>query len=59
MYTDSASISELINIRRKLDRDVACLAAEGALFQRTVRLWPKLLVRGKGIGSLFSESHKL
>ena len=29
------AVSELIKNRRKLVRDVACLAAEGRLFQRT------------------------
>ena len=29
------AVSELINNRRKLVRDVACLAAEGRLLQRT------------------------
>ena len=32
------AVSELIKNRRKLVRDVACLAAEGRLFQRTVPL---------------------
>ena len=32
------AVLELINSRRKLVRDVACLAAEGRLFQRTVPL---------------------
>ena len=30
------AVSELIRNRRKLVRDVACLAAEGRLFQRTI-----------------------
>ena len=32
------AVSELINNRRKLVRDVACLAAEGRLFQRAAPL---------------------
>jgi len=32
------AMSELINNRRKLVRDVACLTDEGRLFQRTVPL---------------------
>jgi len=31
-------VSELINNRRKLVKDVACLAAEGRLFQGTAPL---------------------
>ena len=31
-------VSELINNRRKLVREVACLATEGRLFQRTASL---------------------
>ena len=47
------AVSELIKNRRKLVRDVACLAAEGRLFQRTAPLKAKLflyqLVRGNGM----------
>jgi len=32
------AVSELINNRRKLVREVACLATEGRLFQRTASL---------------------
>ena len=32
------AVSELISNRRKLVREVACLAAEGRLFQRTALL---------------------
>ena len=32
------AVSELINNRWKLFRDIACLAAEGKLFQRTAPL---------------------
>ena len=35
------AVSELINNRRKSVKDVACLAAEGRLFQRTAPLEPK------------------
>jgi len=37
------AVSELIDNRRKLVRDVACLTAEGRLFQRTA---PHLCLKG-------------
>ena len=59
------AVLESINNPQKLVRDVAYLAAEGRLFQRTAPLQPKLflkwLVRGKGmrIRIRISESRKL
>ena len=38
------AVSEYISNRRKLVREVACLAAEGRLFQRTAPLQPKLFL---------------